>query len=371
MNNATLVYEVDPSGGQTPAAIATAMGVVPIPLDVLTGLGLRVTSTGVPVPVATPVKRTIVVAFGPSVTGTAVAVLGEPGESGHPVDHVTVTATGIDYVVPPQVELPLDPTDLNVTLIPTARAFLDVQDKTLVSGGAGYAASTTANFVGAMSPPTFADDGNFTVPSCVQAVNVANQGRGYTPATTSIEFVGTLDPTDPLARVAMAVVSAFGPHGEIKSVMVVDPGRGYLNVPKIKVVDPTGADNRSVEAHLAAQMGAGIPASISLTIVLGVITVATVTSTGARYIGVPSVVVFDPTGGGSGAVILARMGVGSVEMISSGKGLTIAPVVTLLPFFKAQYPDSSDQRAPFWRLMEPAFATMVVTPVKSDPPALS
>jgi hypothetical protein len=368
-----LDYTIDPVGA-SPAAIAAVMGAVPLPEDVIVGLGLRVTADNHALPAATPVKRTIKLAFGPSVIATAIANLDNVGDSGHPILSVTVTAPGADYVVSPQIFFvggdTIPPSPPNILFIATAKAFLKVVSVALVSGGMNFSAGTTMTVVGGMPPPTFGPDGSFPRPACVQAVNMVNKGRGYS-AATEVQFQGGTD-SDPTARTATAVITGIGPHGEVLGIRVIDPGQGYVRVPKVILFDPTPtATKRSELAHAAAQMGDGTPAQFALTIAAGAIIAVTLVSGGRGYIRAPEVVIFDPAGTGSGAVITVSMGVGEIDMISHGAGYTSPPTVVINPFFKSNFPDTSDQRAPFWRLFEPALMVADISPVTSAPPIVT
>jgi hypothetical protein len=411
-NFATVSYTIETAGASSAAVAALAdKSSVPVPPDILQAAGLRVVTDTTPV--ATPVVRTIEFAFGPSATATAVATLDNEGR----VSSITPTAPGLDYILPPIVKIggkPLSPA--------LARAFLNVQDVELVTGGTGYSAGTVAVVLGGMAPPTYItkyppgygrqealgeiDKTRTIPPSCVQALRIAVRGKGYS-ASSKIQFVGTLDPSNPLARPAQAVITAFGAHGEILGVQLIDPGEGYITVPKVIVVDhahtgggfmvmqpnpitgarlnPNTAGSRFgdatpsairfVKANISPAMGQGTPASISLTIALGIITAAVVTAgkNGARYIQVPQILVFDPAAvPGSGGVLVARMGVGSVELQTGGRGYdSVVPPVTLVPFFKSLFPDASNQAAPFGQLMQTALQVACLSPVVSGAPVLS
>lgn len=399
MNNVALTYQVETAGASA-ATIAGLMNsiAVPFPPDVLQAAGLRVTSDSTPA--VSPVVRTIDIAFGPSVTATAVATLDNEDR----VNAVMMTAAGIDYILPPRVDF----IGGNPERIALASAFLNLQAATVADGGGGYSPTSFAVVLGGMGPPTY---GTLPVPppdwqaargmppttgvfppSVVQALRIAVQGKGYTSAA-KIQFVGGIDPTNPTSREAQAVITLFGPHGEILGVQITDPGNGYIRVPKVIVVDPshsgggfmivqpnpitgpavnpTTTSSGFVAANISPVMGQGIAATVTLTIAAGVVTAATVTGVGSRYTQLPQILVIDPTGSGSGAVIVPRMGVGLVELKTGGKGFKAVPTVAFTPAFKVDFPDTSDQRAPFFQFMQTAIAVSVMSPVSSGVPVLS
>jgi hypothetical protein len=421
-NHVSITYQVEPAG----ASVADIIGkmnaaAVPVPPDILQAAGLRVVSDLTPA--ANPVQRNIDIVFGPSAAATAAATL----DNNDRVDNVSVLTPGIDYVLPPRVDFVPSPPEAIVGAldasqagtrargsvspfaprIAVATAFLNLQDTTLVDGGGGYSSSTFAVVLGAMAPPTYGilpvpppdwqaardmppTTGVFP-PSCVQAVRVAVKGKGYT-SQARVQFLGGLDPRDPTAREAQAKVT-LGPRGRIVSVQVTDPGQGYVKVPQVIVVDPgqknggmmivqpnpiTGAEvnptttsSQFVAANLSPVMGQGTPATVKLTIMAGSITAVTVMGNGARYTQLPQILVIDPTGSGTGGIITPRMGVGSIELKTGGKGFKSAPSIMLTPFFKTLFPDSSNQAAPFFQLMQTAIAVSVISPVTSFAPVLT
>lgn len=397
MNHVTLAYAIYPLGASQ-TSIQTLMQAVPIPPDILQAAGLRaetdVTALG------NPVVRTILIAFGPSATATATAVM-DASESGEKVRSVTVTAPGDDYILPPQVSfaggLGVDPRlpagrTWPLRSPPIASAYLKVQALAIDAAGTLYSAGTVGVVLGAMAPPTYKLDGTLP-PSCVQNLRIAVQGKGYSP-TATIQFDGTLDPTDPLARPAQAVITAFGPHGEILGVQLIDPGQGYIEVPKIRVIDkahagggfmvvrpnpitgaqnnPTTTSSKFIVANIGPVMGQGTPATVTLAIGGGgAITGAVVATNGARYIQVPQIFIFDPLGLGSGGVVRARMGVGTIEVKYGGKGFGGVPAVVLTPYFKTLFPDGSDQRAMFRKLLKTSFAVRCLSPVQAIAPVLT
>jgi hypothetical protein len=406
----TLLYTIEPTGASS-AAVGALMQSVPVPAVLLQSAGLRVTSDVTAL--GPPVTRTIVLAFGPTVDPTATATLNNAAQ----VEEVVTTLPGIDLILPPQVSF-VGGGD-NIVRRALARAFLNMQDIALVSGGTLYSAETVAVVLGAMPSPTYItkyppgygrqealseiDSTGTFLPSCVQSLSIAVQGKGYS-SSARIQFEGGLDPANPNARPAQAVITTLGPKGEIFAVQLIDPGQGYIKVPQIVVVDPaqasggfmpmrpdpitgrvlnpntTGAqygDARpsainNVLANISPVMGQGTPAKIALTVGGGgIITGAHVTQVGDGYIGLPQIFLFDPTGAGSGGQITPRMGVGTIQLVTGGQGYEVAPAVDLTFAFDSLFPVTGDQRAPFWNLMQPAIQTATMSPVSSAAPVLA
>jgi hypothetical protein len=396
----TLQYEVESVGASSVKLQGLIdANAVPVPPDILQASGLRVLSdvtAGI-----SPVIRTIVIGFDPSAAAAVAAVIEEGS-----VASIIRLAPGLDYVLPPPVVFTGQGD--NVLLQPSAQTFLELDGVTVENGGASYSPQSFAVVLGQMSPPTYVQQpypgtlnnnvhstGNIA-PSCVQNLIIGVQGRGYTP-TARILFDGPLDPSDPNARQAQAIITEFGPHGEIFAVQITDPGEGYVRVPNVTVQDDIAfgieivrkpdaisgafvtapniiADNAAT-AILAPIMGVGVPAKVAITIVAGSVSEASVPAgnSGNLYIGQPQIVVVDPTGLGSGAVISPRMGLSpTIQIVTSGKGLSPTTQANLAEsYFKALFPDTGDQRAPFWRLMEPAISNSAVSPVKSLAPVLA
>jgi hypothetical protein len=392
----TLQYQVEPAGAST-SKLAGLVGAVPVPPDILQAAGLRVISDATPV--ANPVVRTIVLGFDPS-AAPAVATTIEEGS----VSNITRVAKGADLILPPPVTFVGQGT--NVLSEPSAQTFLEVKTVSILANGSSYSAESFAVVLGQMAPPTFTNrpyPGTLNAnvhptgdlpPSCVQRLTIGIQGRGYT-SKARILFDGALDPSNPNARQAQAIVTKLGGHGEILAVQITDPGEGYIRVPKVTVQDdiPFGIEiarkpdpisgavvtapniikPNAVTANLSPVMGEGSPATVTVAIAGGaIVAVDAVTINGDLYIGVPQIVVIDPTGAGSGAILVPSMGLSpTIRIINPGKGLSPNTEATLTSYFKALFPDAGDQRAPFWRLMEAAISKNALSPVKSFPPVLA
>jgi hypothetical protein len=372
MNHVHVTYTISPTGPSA-AAIQVAMQApptpgapgVPVPAATLLALGLRVESDVQIGPGS--LTRDLGMAFGPSAPGTATAVMG-----GNATLLSVTTTPGIDYVLPPVVSFTGGgPGGRNLiftgktpdgALYPAARAYLDVQNVAIPFAGTLYnAPTTTVAFIGGLPPALFLQPGHTKdgvvrtgdpkpngPPYAVNAVSLFKQGRGYS-ASTYIRFEGG----DIAAggHAAQAVIAAFGPNGEIAAVQLIDPGALYQTIPSMVFVDPVPNPqaSRSTRAQYAVLMGAGLPATA--TVVLGgggTVTGLAGLTPGSGYVQPPTVVIYDSTGLGSGAVITPRMGVERVDVDFRGQGLVTAPAVVLTPFFKSMFPDTSDQKKPFY-----------------------
>src|SRR4029077_2517006 len=96
-------YSAIASGSFTAGQLSTLMAAVPQDNDLLVLYGLRSISD-VMSTVGKTVTRTITLSMNPTVAATATATLGG-GESQGPVQLITVTANGADYVNVPRVTL--------------------------------------------------------------------------------------------------------------------------------------------------------------------------------------------------------------------------------------------------------------------------
>jgi hypothetical protein len=393
----TLQYQAEPIGASA-TKLATLMNAdsVPVPPDILQASGLRVISDTTPV--ANPVVRTIVLGFDPSAAPTVTTTI----ENGS-VASITRTSAGTDVILPQPVTFENEGT--NVISKPSAQTFLEVGSVSIVDNGDSYSAQSFAVVFGQMVVPTQIyrpSPGSLNAnvhptgdlpPSCVQALKISVQGRGYT-SKVRILFDGPLDQSNPNARQAQAIVTALGPHGEVLAVQITDPGEGYVRVPKVTVQDDipfgieiarkpdpiTGAvvtapniiKPNAVTANLSPIMGMGTPSKLSILIVAGHVTVVNVLGRGDLYVGLPQIFVVDPTGLGNGAVLAPSMGLSpTIQVTNPGKGLSPNTSASITSYFKTLFPDTGDQKAPFWRLMEAAISRNALSPVKSFTPVLA
>ncbi len=356
-SQATCVYKVV-ADGAAQAAISTAMQAAPLPVDLLQLYGLRVLSDTPTV--AATCLRTIVFGFNPSVTALAHTTLFTGDPSGSPVNAVIIDNAGNDYIVPPGVSIAAPSNGVQAKGV----AFLNVQAGAVDAGGAAYSGTTFASVIGGMAPPKRDKSGAFNPTACVQRLNLNDVGRGYS-ASTKVQFQGGLPNGTGTEAEGVCTVAA---NGRITSVTLTKPGAGYVTAPKVFFYDPT---NRGSGAKVSATMGGGTPATLTLTIVANAITAVAVTTRGTGYVAVPDVLIVDPTAAGSGAAIHLRMGVERVDLLNRGSGYTAAPLLTFIPRFKTLFPDGSDQKKPFYRLLEPAIALTLPSPVVSAAPVIA
>lgn len=266
---ATLHYKAVQAGSSL-IALQTVMAAVPVPTAVLNALGVRVTSDSTAL--GPPVQRTIVLNLGPSATATATASFVPGDESGSPIESVTVTGAGANYVLPPNVSFTGGGD--GITEQAHAVAFLKIATAAVASAGAGYSANTFATVVGQQSPSN---------PNAVQA-------------------------------------------------------------------------------------------KLTLTIIGGHITAVAIATAGDGYVGIPEVLIVDPTGTGSGASVSLTMSVSSITVTNPGSGYdpALSPVtVVLTPAFATMFPPTSDQSTPFKQLMTVPLSQAILSPVEADPPVMA
>jgi hypothetical protein len=260
----TTVYRVA-QGGLSIAALQAAVAAVPVP-DAISVYGARVLSDST-APAAPGVARTIVFSLVPSSTATANASLFPGDASGSPIDAITISGAGADYILPPIVRIAATnpPADLDAK----AYAYLKAIGTLIVSGG-----------------------------------------TGYNPATTTAKVVGGLPSNLPTA----------------------------------------------------------VAATVTLTIALGVVTAAAFTP-GSGYTSVPKIVIVDTSGAGSGARITLRMGVDFIDLAFAGQGYESAPAITLAPAFSVMF--AANAGGPFDCLMNTAIERAVLSPVTADAPIVA
>lgn len=362
-----ITYKV-PVRGNSQAVIAAAVASVPLPLRTLFDLGLYVVTDVVTV--ADPVTRVITIRINSPDAPTATAAHA-PGVSAGPIVKTAVTHIGSGLIKPPAF-LVLDPHDQSLASwleappdvpSPPGRgcklaSYMKVVGVTNVDGGAGYSSQTVANliggfpkgmatdvqipdplnpleaparpedFLGSGGVGTRVQDPHTQVPSemgNVGSVAILDPGIGYDPAKTKVAFLG--DP--PLIRAAMAIPS-FDAMGRCIGITMIDSGAGYLKAPT-PVLRDTTRDTTKFGAKLSANMLRGVPATFHVaTGDRGSITV-TLADGGDGYTEIPgdgSLVIFDPTGGGSGAIATvgpvvggaaSKFGLSRVDILNPGE----------------------------------------------------
>lgn len=151
---------------------------------------------------------------------------------------------------------------------------------------------------------------------------------------------------------------------------VASAGAGY-SAGTFAVVSPASPGGNRPSLDDAPSNPTSHAAELTLTIVGGHITAVAIADPGAGYAGIPQVTIVDPLATGSGGAIALSMGVDRVDVLRPGNGYSVAPTVALTPAFKVVFPDTSDQRAPFYNLMTTALSNSALTPVVAATPVLS
>ena len=152
-------------------------------------------------------------------------------------------------------------------------------------------------------------------------------------------------------------------YGPITSLILDTNGLDYVRPPLVTIVDATGkgasatstlgvyavAVNAAGMLYSAPTVTAvggelapgGVPATFSVTLGLGgTISSVSVTNNGGPYSSPPKLVITDAAG--SGGILTARMGVSTVKLIKAGQSYS-APSVVFTPYFKALFPDGTNQ----------------------------
>jgi hypothetical protein len=190
-------------------------------------------------------------------------------------------------------------------------------------------------------------------------------------------------------------LSAINADTEVSTITITNPGDNYVTPPTIilaggdggagitrvakarawlKVVSAsvlTGGSSyapnttASVVGKLAPSKPDAKPAKLNLTIVGGVVTGVSIADPGVGYVGIPSVVLSDPTGG---ATFKLTMGVGQIEIVNPGEGYALGPIVIIRPAFIEMFPNETNQGTPLDDLMLQALQFAAASPVVSDPP---
>jgi hypothetical protein len=164
--------------------------------------------------------------------------------------------------------------------------------------------------------------------------------------------------------VAQAYLSVVG-------VSIDAAGAGYSAATTATVVGQVKPGNGGLRVG-GGSATAGRPAVLALTIVAGNITGVSITDPGDGYVGVPTVVIFDPAvTPGSGGAISVQMGVGRIDLLNPGAGYVSAPTVVLTPYFQAAFPLGSDQAAPFKQLMTTQLEQVLMSPVSAALPVIT
>ncbi|MDE3097488.1 MAG: hypothetical protein KGK07_15995 [Chloroflexota bacterium] len=341
-----------PIVGATQTKLIGLVSAVPLPTALMELLGLRTISDSTPV--ASPIVRSTVFGFNPTANGDGMLVLNSAGE----IVRVTPGVPGKDYAVPPLLSVTDTARPASVSSYQDAalRAWLGVTDFTVVGGGAGYVAPTCA-FLGGLPPAAYDSPAQ-----CVRYINVIDGGLGYDPGTT----VSLAD--EKYVTINATGVPIFDAYGRLLAVQVTDMGEGYKRAPQVRLISTPGMKPKR-PAKAVAVMAAGRPARATVNIALGAVTGLTITDGGDRYVTPPTVGIYD--GAGSGAVVLARMGLSTIDVIRPGKGYTTSAALHVTPLYQAYFSTAADQAGPLSRLLDRAVAFAAVTPVLSAAPVIA
>jgi hypothetical protein len=339
--------------GITPAAMNTLMGAVPLPVVTIAELGLRVSADATVTALQT-ITRTVQYAFGPSGVTDAVANIQNDGT----IISITPGNRGNDYIRPPFVTLtPAVQTPAQL------RAFLRVNATAVDTAGAGYVGTVLVSYIGGLPPA-----GRRIISGCVNTIYVTNPGLGY-PVGTTISIDGGGNNGPPTVQATATITrDAFG---RLSAPVLTNMGAGYVSIPKVSIHCPGGVQP-SKAAKIFVSMAEGTPAQAGAVVLGGggsIVSIATA-SPGGGYVGVPTVLI---RGTGTGAVARARMELDRVDTLFAGKGYPGAggTVVVFTPFFKQQFPNTSDQAAPFNKIFQALFVTRAVTPILVLAPVLT
>jgi hypothetical protein len=340
--------------GVASAAITPLLSSTPALLAYIESmLGCRVTLDNTAV-AGTIVTRDQRIRLTPTTDATAQLVVGNGGK----VTAVTLTAAGIDYTNPPLVEAVPNPTGQGALL----KAFLNVAGFADLVGGAGYNAASTISFVGGLPPA----NSNRASTGCVRQIAIVDSGFGY-PAGTTLDFIGGGNPT----RKARAT-GVFDASGRLRSVTLVDMGAGYTAVPKVVPVFNGAIAQPKVPLQVGVGMAEGTPATATLTIVAGVITAVAIATEGNGYVGVPTPVITDPGGAGTGFSVRPRMQVGRVDIVAAGTGYVGGGgSCTITPQFQDFFPTNAEQAKAFVALQTAAYTQACYSPVVAIDPIIT
>jgi hypothetical protein len=370
----TITYAVAAVGAMPPGDIEEQLAAIPLPIAQLEALGVYVVSDTTTLTGTEATRAIVVQVSAPSEAMLAAHVIA-PGESGSGIGSVTVTSAGAGYVAaPPVIGMETGQTLAELQGQPGKgsrfQAYLKLiaGSATQVAEGTGYSASTVAGLVGGMPlgaatatdpGPDGADDflssqgfgtrqsdpratkAPFT--ACVGSLVVTEQGHGYSAETVIL----WAEPTAPIAGARKPTAFPIVTGGKVTGVVLVDPGSGYVESPLPVIFDPMGTGE---DAELQYSMVRGIPAQLTVNRGdEGAVSSISITDPGDGYVSVPQLVLFDPTGGGSGAVYTvdavpgsgapgtaSLLGVSRVDVLNTGAEYQ-APAALAMTLFEAAF----------------------------------
>jgi hypothetical protein len=374
----TITYKVEAVGSMPPGVIEAQVSAIPLPISQIEALGVFVVSDTTSVS-STEITREVVVEVSAPSEAVLVAHLLAPGQSGSGIGSVSVTSAGSGYVAaPPCIGMETGQTlaELQTETGKGSRlqAYLKIvgSHATQVEQGSGYSSATVAGLVGGMplGAATATDPGpdgeddflssegfgtRLTDPratkapftACVGSLVVTEQGSGYSAGTVIL----WAEPTAKIAGARKPIAFPVITGGKVTGVVLVDPGSGYVESPLPVIFDPAKTGKG---AELQYSMVRGLPAQLTVNLGdLGAITSVSVTDPGDGYVSVPTLVIFDPTGAGSGAVYTvdavpgsgmtpgtaSLLGVSRVDVLNPGAEYH-APAVHAMTLFEAAFEKS-------------------------------
>src|SRR5579864_2574359 len=351
-------YDATMAGGSV-SGVSALLGVPSVPEDVLGMIGCQLSSDTLS-PGSSSCARILLIgiAAGPQASvGPAVLADGK-------IVSVPVVSAGQGYGAPPLV------TAFGSSTTPERlaqlRSTLLVVGTDIVKGGSSYVAPILF-FQGGLAPPQIDPATGFFPPCCVTAISVVDSGIGYS-VNAQVQFRAAMVAGGRLPAATLVRDSAGG----VFSVFVTDPGEGIVGEFSAYVWDPgpTGSGSGGgKEAVLAANLGVGVQATATATVAAGVINSVTVLTAGGPYVTLPNIEVVDA--GGSGALILPTMGVGSIEVVNPGFGYNDTVDVSVQDLFFALFPNSNAWPNAFKNLMTPALSASVMSPVVQTTPVIT
>ncbi|HYM69762.1 MAG TPA: hypothetical protein VEZ44_09220 [bacterium] len=196
--------------------------------------------------------------------------------------------------------------------------------------------------------------------SPIESLTLTAHGTGYTAPPTVIitDSPPVLPPppgggfrNDSFGFGAQAIAEL-----DVASLTLVDGGTGYTSPPTVTVVGGLSPG--------------GTPAVVTANEIAGSVTILTLVSKGKGYVSVPQLVF---SGGGAPltpAIATAALEVGDLVLLSPGQRY-VNPLVEIRPRFKTFFPDSGDQRAPFWNLIKAQMERYLAMPVFAAAPVIA
>ncbi len=253
-------------------------------------------------------------ALSPLTTNNAVVTIvgdGTGAEATANVDPMTGAVAGLDITKPGKnyttASVQISGGNADASATATISASAGVTAYAVTDGGHGYDTfSVTVSGGGGTGATALASGG-------VDAVNIIDGGAGFTMPTVEFslpDLDGGSVATGHVATVTADGVDGMTPSGTITQIVVDNAGTGYTKAPEVTVHNGTLYD----------PIAGSDPITATTTLKVNALKVV---DQGAGYTGAPTVVVTDPTGTGSGAVIAPEVNTGSIDkltLVAGGSG---------------------------------------------------